>query len=854
MPTGRRLTVLKASGGFGKTVLLSECCRQLRANGVPVAYLSLDERDTPDMLDACIALACASVGLDLRHGPESTELMEQPAHRTALVASRIQSLDRPFVIALDEIELLTQPACAAIVEFLLRRGPSNLHLALSGRQLPDSLNVAALVLDGSAELLEAEDLRFERAEVAAFFNHRLSRRALTREAEQSAGWPFALRVSSNGTPPGVEASGSSNHVAGNWIESRLLARLEPDERNLVLDLGLFDWLDETILAEVLRLSDAMQHVRSLAVLDGLLEPVESAGSLNWRLHPLLRRHCAVRRFREDAERFRTIHRRIATALARRGETIAGMRHAIEGGDPSLAGELFERAGGVRIWLRDGVAQLREADDLLADDVVAKSPRLMLARCTALSLSGQHHESRLLYNECSALMLGSPKGGAGIECQVDDCVARGAMHLYGGESVGSAGMQALLNDSMALCRLPMLAPPIRGILTYAPCMLHFLKGEFEAALDRLSAVRTLLPESRYLAFYGEIMHGQTCLVQAQAQAARSHFDNARRIVRQHLPLDPVALMASEVTRRELLLELNPESGAEPPGIRRALTEQGVPFSFFATALNLFAQIRLLNGDVDQLASATGEMLIRVGAAGRPAFAKMLATVHTSALVAAGRIDEAERAWRREALPMATASCVDLKSQGWREFEGICEARARLLIAMGLYGEGRELLREFYLAAEKRSWRRMQFRALALAAKLELRAGDHEAGLRHLTAYLRLFDEAPYALPLVRERSACSEPLSRIAAAADDAPHKQNAALLLASMRRAGERSALSLSDRERQVLRELAKGSVKAVANSIGLSVHGVRYHLRRLFEKFGVSNRAALLRRARELGLAPDDA
>ena len=37
MPTRRNLTVLKAPGGFGKTTLLAECCRRLRADGVPVA-------------------------------------------------------------------------------------------------------------------------------------------------------------------------------------------------------------------------------------------------------------------------------------------------------------------------------------------------------------------------------------------------------------------------------------------------------------------------------------------------------------------------------------------------------------------------------------------------------------------------------------------------------------------------------------------------------------------------------------------------------------------------------------------------------------------------------------------------
>ena len=47
-PTRRRLTVLKAPAGFGKTALLADCCRGLLKSGIPVAWISLDKRDDPE--------------------------------------------------------------------------------------------------------------------------------------------------------------------------------------------------------------------------------------------------------------------------------------------------------------------------------------------------------------------------------------------------------------------------------------------------------------------------------------------------------------------------------------------------------------------------------------------------------------------------------------------------------------------------------------------------------------------------------------------------------------------------------------------------------------------------------------
>ena len=60
MPTRRRLTVLVAPGGFGKTTLLAECCRRAREDGIPVAWVSVDEQDEPAVLDTYIACACRS--------------------------------------------------------------------------------------------------------------------------------------------------------------------------------------------------------------------------------------------------------------------------------------------------------------------------------------------------------------------------------------------------------------------------------------------------------------------------------------------------------------------------------------------------------------------------------------------------------------------------------------------------------------------------------------------------------------------------------------------------------------------------------------------------------------------------
>jgi DNA-binding CsgD family transcriptional regulator len=64
------------------------------------------------------------------------------------------------------------------------------------------------------------------------------------------------------------------------------------------------------------------------------------------------------------------------------------------------------------------------------------------------------------------------------------------------------------------------------------------------------------------------------------------------------------------------------------------------------------------------------------------------------------------------------------------------------------------------------------------------------------------------------------------------------------------AALGISERELEVLKELAAGhSNKQIARHLDVSPNTVKTHVARLFEKLGASRRTEAIRRARELGL-----
>ena len=108
LPTQRRLTVLNASGGFGKTTLLAECCRMLRQDGVATAWVSLDEQDEPAVLDTYIAFACRDAGVNLLDG------------RAEVVATNELRFSKPEVARFFDLSL-SRELHAVAAERRLRR-------------------------------------------------------------------------------------------------------------------------------------------------------------------------------------------------------------------------------------------------------------------------------------------------------------------------------------------------------------------------------------------------------------------------------------------------------------------------------------------------------------------------------------------------------------------------------------------------------------------------------------------------------------------------------------------------------------------------------------------------------------
>lgn len=859
LPTRRRATVLTAPGGFGKTVLLAESCRNLNNSGMLTAWLTLDSNDAPQALDAYLAFAFQAAGLDVLDvlGLPDTDAVSDIAlpHRTALLARAVENHGAPCVLVLDELEQLDDPGSLALVDCLVKWSPANLHIAIACRELPNAVDIASSVLAGRGESFTVEDLRFSTSDVARFFGSRLSRRQIASLARESRGWPIVLRMLRNEGERGAQTMADDiAYVADNWVESRLWRGLAEPDREMLLDVGLFERIDAALLNEVLGANDAKRRVEAIPALAGLLESVGGAGSGALRLHPLIREHCARQRFRESPGRFRRIHGGIAEVLARRGETVSAVRHASEAGDPALIGEILEARGGVRLWLREGLVRLQAVDRFVTEDVRDRYPRTALAHCIVLLLTGRLDQARKRYADLAAKRHAALGDGSDEDTDyvLDDTNVRGLLCLYGCERLCSEELRAVVADQARLAAMDEVNPFTRGAFEQGLCIHHNLKAEFDAALDRAERAERCVRGVPYGTMLIDLYRGQIAMARGEVAQATAFYTRALATARASFLRDQGPAARGEAFMAELNLERNrivPLQNAAR--IRKALLDTGVTLAPYTAIAGVVLDATLERDGIDKALSAVTAMQDYARTVNLPAIVRYLAGECVSLLVIKGRIGDAEEAWRVDGLPERAEGCLDLEGQSWRELEALACARLRLLTARRQFETGRSFLHDVVAQASGRGLRRVCMRALALGVSLERHAGRPEEAERHLARFLNLFAQTDYTRIVVRERESTKPTLEGLLDNNPSLRAADSAKRLLATLddTRVRERATPFISPRELEVLQRLEAQSDREIATGLGITKAGVRYHIGNIFSKLTVHKRLDAVRRAREMGL-----
>lgn len=247
---GRRLTLISASAGFGKTTLVSEW---ITGCGRSVAWLSLDEGDHDPArfityLITALQIIKAGIGESLLATLQSPQPLQIETILTTLL-NEISTIQEPFLLVLDDYHSVDSQQVDQALAFLIEHQPPQMHLVIATRDDP-SLPLARLRARSQCTELRVADLRFTPAEAAEFLNRamglNLSEDNVASLETRTEGWIAGLQlaaISMQGQPdPGsfIHSFTGSHRFVMDYLLEEVLQQQPENVRSFLLRTSVLD--------------------------------------------------------------------------------------------------------------------------------------------------------------------------------------------------------------------------------------------------------------------------------------------------------------------------------------------------------------------------------------------------------------------------------------------------------------------------------------------------------------------------------------------------------------------------------------------------------------------------------------
>ena len=394
----KKLAVVVAPAGWGKTTLLAEWARRTR-DRQPVAWLTLDETDDePQRFWTYVvtALLTATPGL----GEAALVALRVPGIDPIDVAlpallNDLSVTDAKRTLILDDYHMLTDARIHEGVEYLLSYLPPSLRLVIAGR-LDPPLPLARMRARGELIEIRAADLRFSAAEaaglVSAVSKVDAGRDVVDPLVDRTEGWAVGLKLAAltiRGAPDpaarAAEVRGDDRHII-DFLTSEVLDRLPIDRRDFLVRTAVLDRLCGSLCDAVLDRTGSSAVLHALERADLFVVPLDIHREW-YRYHRLFRD--VLRRELEATAPADVpgLLRRAADWYLAAGQTDEAVRLWIAAGDRLHAAEVLLAAEDD--FLEQGMAAtFLRLGDQLGEATLRADPRLAVSMAGAAGQSGQ----------------------------------------------------------------------------------------------------------------------------------------------------------------------------------------------------------------------------------------------------------------------------------------------------------------------------------------------------------------------------------------------------------------------------------------------------------------------------------
>ena len=898
LSASRKLTLISASAGFGKTTVVSEW---IASCGRPVAWLSLDEGDNdPTRFLTYLVAALQTIAPKIGAGVLAALQSPQPPPSEAILTTllnEIATLPDHFVLVLDDFHVIDSKPVDEALTFLLEHLPPQMHLVIASREDPD-LPLARMRARGQLTELRAADLRFTSAEAAEFLNRMmgldLSPENISALEARTEGWIAGLQLAALALQGSLSMQGQpdttsfirsftgSHRFILDYLVEEVLQRQPERVSSFLLQTSILDQLCGPLCDAITGQMDGKEMLKALE--QGNLFVIPLDAQRQWyRYHHLFADVLQEHLKGTQPERVSVLHRRASEWYEKNGLPHDAIRHALAAGDFARAADLIELVMPAMNHNRQFATMLGWLK-ALPDELVRVRP-VLSTWYASVSMS------------CGELGGVEPRL-RDAERWLDTTADTAGMVVVDEEEFRRApGMIPLIRAGLALAQgdMPETVKNARRVLDLAPeddlLMLGGAASQLGLAAwtsGDLDTARRMTAEGmanlRLGGYISPAIGG--AIVLADIQIAQGYLHEAMTTYGRGLQwaTEPGAQVLPGAADMHVgMSSLHREHNDLQTAMQHLLKSQALgelasmpqnPYRWCTAK----ARIREAQGELDEALNLLDQAEHLYNANFSPNV-RPVATLKARVWVAQGRLGEA-LAWTRE-----QGLSVENELSYLHEFDHITLAR----VLLSLYQSDRAdcsiqeamgLLERLLKAAEEGGRKGSTIEILVLQSIAYHAQGDLPAALKPLQKaltlaepedYVRMFvDEGPPMTQLLLEAasrgimpdytgkllaafeaeqpdSAGKSPLPTPLAVLPEGPRRSPRP---AGERRDGEPLTEPLSQRELEVLR-LFKTELSGpeIARELVIALSTVRTHTKSIYSKLNVNNRRAAVKRASELNL-----